>query len=177
MPSDNRFSSELTRKISREIEIAGPDDARLVIHPAANHFRVSVIPQSAIYPVTDCYLWKIHNGALHSFRELRLQLTSSQSFDEKKSAFRESIDGAFRWSAIKDLGAGASTNAEEFLSVDGDQVRLWNNEAPRALPWPNGDHSPIRCWRLAMTVIGLIKRVVVPLGLEMDRGKGMFGNC
>jgi hypothetical protein len=119
-----------------------------------------------VQPASDCYLWKIHNGALQSLREIRLELTSIQTFDERKSALRERISLGFRWPVVRDLGAGAWTNEAVFLRVDGDQVRLWNHDATPTLPWPNGDQSPIRCWRLVMRVIGLPSEWPIELDLR-----------
>jgi hypothetical protein len=157
------------QRYDREIQIAGPNDVQIVIHPAPNHFSVALISRTAsslVQPVTDCYLWKIHNGALQSLRGIHLELASIQSFDERKSAFRERINLGFRWPAFGDIGAGAWTNDAILLRVDGDHVRLWNNDATPELPWPNGDQSPIRCWRLTIPVIGLSIEWAIELDLR-----------
>jgi hypothetical protein len=91
----------------REIEIAGPDDVQLVIRPAPLRYSVGILSGAPIRPATDYQLWSIHNGALRPLPEIRLEISSTQSFDDKKSAFREPVNLGFRWPSLKDVGAGA----------------------------------------------------------------------
>jgi hypothetical protein len=140
---------------NREIEIAGPDDVELVIGPAQQRFAVSIAPPSTIRPATDCQLWSIHNNGLRSLREIQLEISVTQSFDQKKGAFRELVNLDFRWPRLNNVGAGEWTEPAIFLRADGDHLRLWNSDATPILPWPNGDKSVERRWRLSMNVIGL----------------------
>jgi hypothetical protein len=120
-----------------EIEIAGPDDVQLVIRPAPNRYSMTIVSGSPIRPASDWQLWSIHNGALRSLTEIRLEISSTQSFDDKKSAFREPVNLGFRWPLLKNVGAGAWTDPAIFLRVDGDHLRLWNNDKAPVLLWPN----------------------------------------
>jgi len=159
-----------SQRYDRELTIDAADDLQLVLYPAPHHFAATLVLSRrfnpAVQPVSDCYLWRIHNRALRSLREIRLELADIQTFDDRKSALRERINLGFRWPVVRDLGAGARTNEAIFLRVDGDQVRLWNHDSTPTLPWPNGDQSPIRCWRLTVAVIGLSSEWSIQLDLR-----------
>lgn len=155
---------------SGEIEIAGPDDVQLIIRPAPNRYRMTIVPGSTTLPATDYQLWSIHNGALQSVSEIRLEISSTQSFDDKKSAFRDPVNLGFRWPLLKSVGAGAWTELTAFLRVDGDHLRLWNNDAAPTLPWPNGDQTRVRRWRLIMRVIGLSREWPIELDVRWTLG-------
>jgi|HubBroStandDraft_6_1064221.scaffolds.fasta_scaffold926928_1 hypothetical protein len=96
----------------REIEIIGPDDVRLLIGPAPNRFSAGL--SGPLRVSTDCQLWKIQNDALRPIPKTQLQVFRIQSFDERKSAFREAVVLKFRWRPIVDLGAGESTEPAIF---------------------------------------------------------------
>jgi hypothetical protein len=152
----------------REIEITGPDDVQLVIRPAPNRFSLGILSDSGVRPATDYQLWSIHNGALRSLPEIQLEISSAQSFDDKKSAFREPVNLGFQWPSIGNVGAGAWTEPDIFLRVDGDHIRLSDKTA--VLPWPNGDETRIRCWRLNMRVIGLSKDWPIEIDVRWTLG-------
>jgi hypothetical protein len=156
------FSAEF--KAQPEIQIAGPDDVQLTIRPAPNRYALALLSGS-IRRARDSYLWSIHNGALRSVSQVWLEIPSVQSFDDRKSAFREPHNLGFRWPVLKDVRAGDQTEPAiflmaDFLMADGDQLLLGNSGDTPTLYWPNGDNSIIRRGRLRC-VLGMLSSLEV----------------
>lgn len=148
-----------------DISIAGPDDLQLTIRVAPNRYAMGIVSRSPIRPARDCYLWSIQNAGLRSLSKIRLQITSARTFDQGQSAFRESVNVGFQPRAIKHLGAGEQSAPAVFVMLDGDNLLLSDTEPVRVLPWPTGDSSAIRRWRLGISVTGLSEPWLIELDL------------
>jgi len=70
------FSAQFKGKT--EMQIAGPDDVQLAMHAAPDRYTMALLGGSGIRPATDCNLWSIHNGALRSLPEIRLEISSTK---------------------------------------------------------------------------------------------------
>lgn len=120
--------------------VTGPDDAVLLICAGGDH-----------------YLWQIHNDGLGALRQVQLEVSAVQSFHSGKREFREASGFTFRWPIIRELSAGCLCKPEIFIRIEASQLGLWNSTGQNLLPWPNGDLSSARRWRLGVTVHGLSK--------------------
>jgi hypothetical protein len=162
--------SEVNFRVKPEIQILGPDDVQLMIRPASNRYDATILSRSAehsvIRPSTDCFLWVIQNHSLRALPEMGLEITAVQTFDARKSAFREPVNIGFRWPVIRQLGAGERTNPLLFLVIDGDHLRLSTADGTPVLRWPSGDESAIRRLRLRMNVTGLSEEWPIELDLR-----------
>lgn len=120
-----------------EVKLESPDGAEL-----------------RIYLAGSAYVWQLYNGSPRPIPQVQLEIDSIRTFDANKSEFREPVNFTFRWPIFRNLGAGYLTGPEIFLRAERDHLEYWNTHG-NILPWPDGDQSLRRCWRLTMNVTGL----------------------
>jgi hypothetical protein len=137
----------------QDIRLFGPDDVELLLCPSA-----------------DGYFWRILNGGLKKIQQVQLELSSVQTFDERKRAFRELVGVGFRWPVLGLVPAGDLSSADAFLSVATDRLRVWNSISSPFLPWPSGDPNPRRRWLLKLRVTGLSEHWPIELELQWTVG-------
>ena len=152
-PSDATHEANSTSPAKTSISISGPDDWELQIQPSGT-----------------AYVWQIHNGSLRAARDLRLEITSVESFDAGKRSFREPTASTFRWPVIRDVPAGFFTAPVIFVRFEGNQLGFWNAVGKHLLTWPTGDPSPTHRWRLGMKITGLPSAWLIQLDMIWTLG-------
>jgi hypothetical protein len=122
--------------MSHDIAIQGPDG------------------ELRIFLSGDHYLWNVWNDGPRDLQDVQLRIDSFQSFNFKKHAFRDAKPFNCPWPAARTLEAGDKTPDAIFVRFEHENIGFGNGNGMYLLPWPTGDSSITRYWRLNMRVDG-----------------------